>query len=111
VEGNRAGLPLGPVGDPESFDVSESVDAFNRQHLAPEFEFQSLLFGRVFRGFDGVREWVSELRETWGSYDLEPGEFIDLGAHVAVVSRLVASGACERRPGGPTASRASARSR
>jgi ketosteroid isomerase-like protein len=78
--------------DPEAFD------AFFREHAAPDFEYRSRVLGRVFQGLDGMRKYRSELREIWGDYDLEPLEYIDLGAHVMTVARLVGRGVASGFP-------------
>jgi ketosteroid isomerase-like protein len=74
------------------------LDAFFREHAAPDFEYRSRVLGRVFRGLDGLRSYTSELREIWGDFDLELLEYIDLGDHVMSVSRLVARGVASGVP-------------
>jgi ketosteroid isomerase-like protein len=50
--------------------------------LAPEVEWMPLLAvleGRVYRGHDGVREWLEELRHAWEVFEPIMEEFQDLG--------------------------------
>jgi ketosteroid isomerase-like protein len=71
------------------------VDTFkslSRERLDPQFEFHSVWDGRVFRGFPGTQEWISDTRETWDDYDQELEEITDLGDHVLVVLRISARG-------------------
>jgi ketosteroid isomerase-like protein len=50
--------------------------------LSPEVEWVPLLAvleGRVYRGHDGVREWLEELRHAWEVFEPIMEEFQDLG--------------------------------
>jgi ketosteroid isomerase-like protein len=66
--------------------------ALSRERLGPEFEFHHVWDGRVFRGFEGTMEWISDTRETWDEYSQELEEIIELGDVVVVVIRLSARG-------------------
>ena len=63
---------------------SETLDVFAREHLAPDFELESVLTGRVYRGADGVQDFTNDLWETLG-YVPAIEEFIDLGEQVGVL--------------------------
>jgi ketosteroid isomerase-like protein len=86
VEFLREGYEALARGDLETFTT------LSRERLAPEFEFHHVWDGRVFRGFEGTMEWISDTRETWDEYSQEIAELIDLGDDVVVVLRLSARG-------------------
>ena len=86
VEFLREGYEALARGDMETFT------ALSRGRLAPEFEFHHVWDGRVFKGFEGTMEWISDTRETWDDYSQEIAELIDLGDDVVVVLRLSARG-------------------
>ena len=46
----------------------------------------------VFRGHEGVREFLRLIREQWGSRRIEPQELIDAGDNVVASVRLVGVG-------------------
>ena len=46
----------------------------------------------VYRGHEGVREFVALIREQWASMRLEPQKFVDVGNQVVVSIRLVGVG-------------------
>ena len=46
----------------------------------------------VYRGHEGVREFVALIREQWASMRLEPQRFVDVGDKVVVSLRLVGVG-------------------
>jgi ketosteroid isomerase-like protein len=70
----------------------ETFTALSRERLGPEFEFHHVWDGRVFKGFEGTQEWISDTRETWKDYSQELEELIDLGESVVVVLRISARG-------------------
>jgi ketosteroid isomerase-like protein len=70
----------------------ESFRALSRERLAPEFVFHSVWDGRVFKGFQGTQEWISDTREVWENYDQRVEEIIDLGENVVVVVRIAGRG-------------------
>jgi ketosteroid isomerase-like protein len=86
VEFLREGYEALARGDMETFT------ALSRDHLGPEFEFHHVWDGRVFRGFEGTMEWISDTRETWEDYSQELEELVELGDDVVVVVRLAARG-------------------
>jgi ketosteroid isomerase-like protein len=67
--------------------------ALSRERLDPEFEFHHVWDGRVFKGYEGTMEWLSDAAETWTGYKQEVEEIIDLGEHVVVVLGISAQGA------------------
>jgi ketosteroid isomerase-like protein len=86
VEFLREGYEALARGDLETFT------ALSRERLGPDFEFHHVWDGRVFRGFEGTMEWISDARETWEDYSQEVEELIELGEDVVVVLRISARG-------------------
>jgi ketosteroid isomerase-like protein len=86
VEFLRQGYEALQRGDMETFK------ALSRERLDPEFAFHHVWDGRVFKGFEGTMEWISDTRETWEDYSQELIEIIDMGEDVVVVVRLSARG-------------------
>jgi ketosteroid isomerase-like protein len=86
VEFLREGYDALARGDLETFT------ALSREHLAPDFEFHHVWDGRVFRGFEGTMEWISDTRETWEDYSQEVEEIIELGSVVVVVLAISGRG-------------------
>jgi ketosteroid isomerase-like protein len=86
VEFLREGYAALARGDMETFT------ALARQRLAPDFEFHHVWDGRVFRGFEGTMEWISDTRETWDDYSQEVAEIVEVGDVVVVVLELSARG-------------------
>ncbi|MDX6582580.1 MAG: hypothetical protein QOI10_1764 [Solirubrobacterales bacterium] len=60
--------------DPELFDPKVEFDNSN-----------AMLDGAVYRGPEGVREYLSLLREMWKQVRIEPREFIPVGEDQVVV--------------------------
>lgn len=86
VEFVREGYEALARGDMETFT------ALSREHLGPDFEFHHVWDGRVFKGFEGTMEWISDTRETWEDYSQEVEEIVELGDVVVVVLRISARG-------------------
>jgi ketosteroid isomerase-like protein len=86
VEFLRQGYEARQRGDLDTFH------ALSRERLDPEFDFHSVWDGRVFKGFEGTQEWISDTREVWENYDQEVQEIVDLGENVVVVVRVVGRG-------------------
>jgi ketosteroid isomerase-like protein len=68
------------------------LEAFNRtftegtrdlyETLDPDVEWvpmSALLEGTRYRGHDGVRQWMEEMKRDWTSYEIRPEHFRDLG--------------------------------
>jgi ketosteroid isomerase-like protein len=87
VEFLRRGYEALERGDLDTFK------ALSRDRLGPEFEFHHVWDGRVFKGYEGTMEWLSDTRETWKDYKQEVEEILDLGEHVVVVLGISAEGA------------------
>jgi ketosteroid isomerase-like protein len=87
VEFLRLGYEALERGDLDTFK------ALSRERLDPEFEFHHVWDGRVFKGYEGTMDWLSDTRETWKDYRQEVEEIIDLGEHVVVVLAISAEGA------------------
>jgi ketosteroid isomerase-like protein len=87
VEFLRSGYEALQRGDLESFT------ALARERLGPDFEFHHVWDGRVFKGFEGAMEWISDTRETWAEYSQEVEEIAELGEDdVLVVVRISGRG-------------------
>jgi ketosteroid isomerase-like protein len=71
----------------------DTFKTLSRERLGPEFEFHHVWDGRVFKGYEGTMEWLSDTRETWKDYKQEVKEIIELGEHVVVVLGISAEGA------------------
>jgi ketosteroid isomerase-like protein len=87
VEFLRRGYEALERGDVDTFK------ALSRERLDPEFEFHHVWDGRVFKGYEGTMEWLSDAAETWKDYKQEVEEIIDLGQHVVVVLGISGQGA------------------
>ena len=87
VEFVRRGYEALERGDLETFK------ALSRERLGPEFEFHHVWDGRVFKGYDGTMEWLSDAQETWKDYTQEIEEIVDHDPHVVVVLGISAQGA------------------
>jgi ketosteroid isomerase-like protein len=87
IEFLRSGYEALQRGDLETFT------GLARERLGPDFEFHHVWDGRVFRGFEGTMEWISDTRETWAEYHQEIEEIADLDEHqVLVVVRISGRG-------------------
>jgi ketosteroid isomerase-like protein len=60
--------------------------------LRPAFIGGGLVEGTVYRGHQGVSEFLAMQAETWASVIAEPVEIRDLGAYILVETRLQAAG-------------------
>ena len=82
--------------------VRTAYGAFNARDIdglvrlsAEDCEWQPLraqLEGIVYRGHQGVRQFVSDMDEDWEAFRLDPLEFHDSHDRVAVVARVSALG-------------------
>jgi ketosteroid isomerase-like protein len=86
VEFLRRGYEALHRGDLETFK------ALSRARLDPEFVFYSVWDGRVFKGFEGTQEWISDTREVWENYDQKVEEIVDLDEDAVVVVRVAGRG-------------------
>jgi len=69
----------------------EAIDALTREHLAPDFEFESVLTGQVYKGVQGAQDLVADLWETL-DWVAATEEVIDLDGQVVAVQRSVGRG-------------------
>jgi ketosteroid isomerase-like protein len=82
--------------------VRRSFEAFNARdvdelvNLSAEdcelLPFRAQLEGVVYRGHEGVRQFVRDMDEDWETFRIDPLEFHDRQARVAVVGRVSAQG-------------------
>ncbi|MGH2922961.1 MAG: nuclear transport factor 2 family protein [Solirubrobacterales bacterium] len=79
----------------------ELLSAGDLEGIAPlihdDFELRPPIagttIGAVYRGADGLRQYVADLQEAWASFSQEPEELIDLGDRgVLAILRLDAIG-------------------
>ncbi len=80
-----------------------AIDAFNRgdlewllERIDDDFEFDWTRsrgpLAAIYRGPDGLTEFLREQWETFESFAMEPSEFIDRGRHVVVPNTVRARG-------------------
>jgi ketosteroid isomerase-like protein len=69
----------------------EAMDAFMREHVAPDAEFESVMTGQVYKGAQGARDMAADL---WETVDYVPAteEIIDLGERVVAVLQISGRG-------------------
>jgi ketosteroid isomerase-like protein len=82
--------------------VRAAYSAFNARDLdgllrltAEDCEWQPLraqLEGIIYRGHQGVRQFVSDMNEDWEAFRIDPLEFHDRQERVAVIGRVSALG-------------------
>jgi hypothetical protein len=75
--------------------VRRMSDTFNRRDfdrlfetLHPDVEWVpifAVLEGRVYRGHDGVRDWIEHLGEDWERFETHQEEFMPVGDRVLVL--------------------------
>jgi ketosteroid isomerase-like protein len=86
IEAVERGYRLLAVGDVEG--IAPMLD--------PHFELRPVLAGAtegaVYRGVDGLRQYVSDMAQTWERFDQIPERFIDSGDEVIVVVRVETKG-------------------
>jgi ketosteroid isomerase-like protein len=77
----------------ENVEVARRLfEAFNRTYaegtpdlyelLDPEVEWVPMsasLEGTRYRGHDGVRQWLEDMKRDWSTYETRPERFLDLG--------------------------------
>jgi ketosteroid isomerase-like protein len=83
--------------------VRQVIEAFNRgdlewllEHIDDDFEFDWTRsrgpLAAIYRGRDGLTEFLREQWETFETFVMEPSEFIDRGRHVIVPNTVRAQG-------------------
>jgi ketosteroid isomerase-like protein len=82
----RRGYEALQRGDLDGFKV------LARERLDPDFEFHHVWDGRVFKGYEGTLEWLSDTSETWEEYQQDLDEIAAFGDDVLVVVRISARG-------------------
>jgi ketosteroid isomerase-like protein len=63
-----------------------------KERLGPDFEFHHVWDGRVFKGYEGTLEWLSDTSETWEEYQQDLDEITAFGDEILVVVRISARG-------------------
>jgi ketosteroid isomerase-like protein len=65
-------------------------------HAHPDFEFRVPPVypdaPEVFRGPEGVEDWMAMIDEAWAEWRFEPERYLEAGSTVVVLARLVAEG-------------------
>ena len=73
----------------ETFNCAYAEGATDLYELLdPEVEWlpiKAILEGTRYRGHDGVREWIGELRRDWTTFQLRTEQFRDLGDNGVLV--------------------------
>ena len=65
---------------------------------------RSVFNPRTYFGWDGLRQWLTDMDDVWEEMHSEQNEFIDAGDRVVVIGRLVGKGKGSGvEVGGPTA--------
>jgi uncharacterized protein len=77
--------------------VQRLSSAFNRRDLDELLELidgdvewipiMAALEGRVYRGHDGVRQWVEDLSVDWEYFETHQEEFLEIGDRVLILGR------------------------
>jgi ketosteroid isomerase-like protein len=75
--------------------VRRGMEAWNREDLDalmalsdPDVEFASIfagMEGRTYRGYDGLREYFDDMRDTWSEFHRDIEEMFDAGDDQVVV--------------------------
>ncbi|MFL5871234.1 MAG: nuclear transport factor 2 family protein [Solirubrobacterales bacterium] len=74
--------------DARAETVRLALDAISRRDLAallqlldPEIELRPLMsvWQRSYRGHDGIEQWWGDVAEIWDSFEVDAGDFRDLG--------------------------------
>ena len=64
--------------------------------IAPEFELRPVLAraaeDAVYRGLDGLRQYVADMADTWERFDQHIERFVDRGEDVVAIMRIDAQG-------------------
>ncbi len=69
----RRGYEALQRGDLDGFKV------LAKERLGPDFEFHHVWDGRVFKGYEGTLEWLSDTSETWEEYQQDLDEITAFG--------------------------------
>jgi uncharacterized protein len=82
--------------------VRRGFEAFNARDVdglvalsSPDCEwlpFRAQLEGMVYRGHQGVRQFVSDMDDDWERFQIDPIEFHDHGERIAMVGQVRALG-------------------
>lgn len=83
----------------------EAFAAFNRaftqgqadlyEYLDPDVEWipiTAILDGRTYRGHEGVRRWIEDLKRDWEVFETRAGELHDLGDRILALGHWNARG-------------------
>ena len=74
----------------------DQVDRLFRDHLDAQFEVHlppDYPEGEpVFRGREGMTQFIAMLRDTWSDWRFQPEQFLDAGDRVVVSGRILAKG-------------------
>ncbi len=79
-----------------AFEVFNARDVDGLVRLStPDSEwlpFRAQLEGIVYRGHQGIHQFVSDMDDDWDGFRIDPLEFHDHGERVAVIGRITAVG-------------------
>jgi ketosteroid isomerase-like protein len=77
----------------EAFDARDVDDLVNTSDPEAEWlPFPAQLEGIVYRGHEGIRQFVRDMDEDWEAFRIEPLELHNRGERVAVIGRVRALG-------------------
>jgi ketosteroid isomerase-like protein len=89
-------IRLGIHTPPEEVDrlFRDHLDAGFELHLPPDYPEGE----PVFRGREGMAQFIAMLQEAWSEWRLEPERFLEAGDRVVVFARLVGKGGASGVP-------------
>lgn len=76
------------VGNDPNLDAPEELF---EELFAPDVVFdmsQRIFNPNVYRGYEGLRQYRADVRETWTELSFEPQELIEEGDHVLAITRM-----------------------
>jgi ketosteroid isomerase-like protein len=77
----------------EAFNDRAVEDAIGLSHPDCEWHpFRAQLEGMVYRGHEGLRQFVRDMEEDWEAFRIDPTEFHDRDDRVAVIGHVTALG-------------------
>ena len=84
---------LPDLRDLDPADDDATADRAFRDYLDESFELRLAEYPEgepIFRGRQGLLQWIERLRGVWAEWRFEPERFIDTGDYVVVFLRIVA---------------------
>jgi ketosteroid isomerase-like protein len=96
VESAYALIPLGMQTPPDQVDrlFRDYLDEQFELHLPPDYPEGE----PVFRGREGMAQFIVMLRDSWSEWRFEPQQFLDADERVVASGRIVAKGVASGVP-------------